>query len=173
MSWRPTGGPAGFRATGSRSMVAAPAADTGPTSPSGARTPGSSSSCCTSGRSHAVYPNDAGDVAFGPHQFAFAAYRRGLFLTDLNGPERLVMRGRGLYPYDFTQSGQLLVVSAGRVDVLGRDGRLLRGYRYRQTNGLAFDPRRETFYFVTPDGTLAAAQGTSLRLVSRLDGIEG
>jgi hypothetical protein len=124
-------------------------------------------------RSRGLYRNDGADVVFGPHEFAFAAYRRGVFLTDLHGPERLVLRGRGLYPYDFTRSGQLLVVSTGRVDVVGREGRVLRGYRFRQANGLGFDPRREELFFVAPNGTLAAAEGTRLRLIRRLTGVEG
>jgi hypothetical protein len=124
-------------------------------------------------RSHGLYRNDGADVAFGPHEFAFAAYRRGIFLTDLKGPEHVVLRGRGLYPYDFTRAGKLLVVSTGRLDVLGRDGRLLRAYRFRQADGLAFDPRPETLFFVAPDGTLAAAEGTRMHLIRRLRDVDG
>ena len=43
-------------------------------------------------RSHDLYPNDGSSIAFGPHSFAFASYRRGVFLTNLDGPERLVLR---------------------------------------------------------------------------------
>src|SRR5438477_12186019 len=37
-------------------------------------------------RSRGLYRNDGADVAFGPREFAFAAYRRGIFMTGLNGP---------------------------------------------------------------------------------------
>ena len=46
-----------------------------------------------------------GDVAFGPHLFAFSSYGQGVFLTDLRGPERLVARGRDLHPIDITRRG--------------------------------------------------------------------
>src|SRR5205823_1160771 len=76
-------------------------------------------------RSHGVYPNDGGDIAFGPHAFAFASYRRGVFLTDLDGPERLVVRGRGLYPYDFDNAGQLIVGAGRTIALLSRSGATL------------------------------------------------
>src|SRR5207248_4193123 len=34
-------------------------------------------------RSRGLYPNDGGSIAFGPGRFAFASYRRGVFMTDL------------------------------------------------------------------------------------------
>ncbi len=125
-------------------------------------------------RSRGLYRNDGADIAFGPHEFAFSAYRRGIFVTDLNGPERLVIRGRGLYPYDFTRRGELLVTTnVGGISVIGRDGTVLRHYRFRQRNGLAFDDRTETLYFIGPDGGLRAAQGSRSRIVRRLESAEG
>ena len=62
-------------------------------------------------RSQSLYPNDGGSVAFGPGEFAFASYRRGVFLTDLTSGERLVVRGRGLFPYEFTSGGATVTYS--------------------------------------------------------------
>lgn len=124
-------------------------------------------------RSHHLYPNDSASVAFGPQRFAFAAYRQGVFLTDLRGPERLVAAGRGLYPFDFTREGQLLVTGGGAVTVVAPDGGMVGRFRYRQRNGLAFDVRTDTLFFVTPTGTLAAAHAARLSLVRRLRGIDG
>src|ERR687884_2252491 len=73
-------------------------------------------------RSTGRYPRDGGDVAFGPHAFAFASYRRGVFLTDLGRPERLVVRGRGLYPFGFLRDGELLVTSSRSIAVVSRGG---------------------------------------------------
>jgi hypothetical protein len=124
-------------------------------------------------RSHGLYYRTGDTIAFGPHLFAFNSYYRGVFLTDLRGPERLVLRGRGLNPYDFTRRGELLVTALGRVVVVARDGTVLRRYRFRRRNGFTFDPRTETVYFVSPVGTLEAAEGTQLRPVRRLRGIDG
>lgn len=124
-------------------------------------------------RSSALYRNDVTDVAFGPHELAFSSYRRGVFLTDLNGPERLVARGRGLYPYDFLRGGELLVTGSGGLSVLARDGTRLRRYRYRRRNGFAFDGRTETLFFVTRGGRLATAHGARMRLGPPLRGIDG
>ena len=124
-------------------------------------------------RSRGLYYRDGAGIAFGPHLFAFAVYRKGIFMTDLERPERLVMRGRGLYPYGFTRRGELLVSAAGRLGVVARDGTILRRYSFRRRNGFTFDSRTETVYFVSPDRTLAAAQGTHLRPVGRLRGIDG
>jgi hypothetical protein len=124
-------------------------------------------------RSRGLYRNDGADVAFGPHLFAFAAYRRGVFVTDLEGPERLVMRGRGLYPYDFTRRGELLVTAGGRVNVFARSGAILRRYRFRRRNGVAFDGRTETLFFVGLDGALRAAEGARPRILRRAAGVDG
>lgn len=98
----------------------------------------------------------------------------GRFILLRHGQERLVIRGRGLYPYDFTRRGELLVTTnVGGISVIGRDGTVLRHYRFRQRNGLAFDDRTETLYFIGPDGGLRAAQGSRSRIVRRLESAEG
>jgi hypothetical protein len=124
-------------------------------------------------RSHGLYPNDGGNVAFGPGRFAFNSYRRGVFMTDLRHRERLVVRGRGLYPLDFTHGGDL-VVSAGRTILLvSREGRTLRRFRYRPRNSFAFDERSGTLFFVTRRGRLASVRDRHLRLARRLDRVDG
>lgn len=124
-------------------------------------------------RSHDLYPNDGGNIAFGPHAFAFATYRRGVFLTDLESPEQLVAHGKGLYPTDFDDGGHLIVGSGKRIQLITRSGRTLRRYRYRVHNGFAYDERRNTLFFVSPGGRLARVKGTSLRLARRLSGVGG
>jgi hypothetical protein len=119
------------------------------------------------------YPNDGGSVAFGPHEFAFASYRRGVFVTDLRGPERLVARGRGLAPYSFTDEGRLLVSGPRWVMLLGKDGAPLKRFRVNARYGYAFDERSGSFYFVTRARMLAVARGVRvrpLRSVARIDG---
>jgi hypothetical protein len=125
-------------------------------------------------RSDGLYRNDGGSVVFGPHAFAFASYRRGVFITDFTGRERLVARGRGLSPYTFTASGQLLVAGPRAVALIARDGTPLRRFRYRARNGFSFDEGTDTFYFVNERGRLAAARGANVRLlqsVAKLDGM--
>src|SRR5439155_18760815 len=124
-------------------------------------------------RSHDLYPRDGGDIAFGPHAFAFASYHRGIFLTDLEGPERLVVRGRGLYPTDFDNAGRLIVGDGKRIDLISRSGAALRRYRYRLRNGFAFDERSDTLFFVSLGGRLARARGTTVRLARRLPHVDG
>jgi hypothetical protein len=124
-------------------------------------------------RSRDVYPNDGGDVAFGPHALAFASYRRGIFLTDLESPERLVVRGRGLYPAAFDKTGHLIVADGKRIDLISRSGRTLRRYRYRARNGFAFDERSDTLFFVSPSHTLIRARGTSVRPARPLADVDG
>jgi hypothetical protein len=124
-------------------------------------------------RSRNLYPNDGGSIAFGPHAFAFASYHRGVFLTNLDGPERLVVPGRGLFPYDFDSAGQLIVGAPGRIDLIAPSGAVLRRYRYRVRNGFAFDERTDILFFVTRDGTLATARGTSMRLANPLPDVDG
>ena len=124
-------------------------------------------------RSAGLYPNDGGSVDFGPRSFAFASYRRGVFVTDLRHGERLVARGRGLYPYSYNDAGQLLVAGQRSVGLIARNGTLLRRFSFRARNGYTFDENTNTFYFVTQRGILAAARGAHVRLfrsVSRLDG---
>lgn len=124
-------------------------------------------------RSHDLYPNDGGDIAFRPHALAFASYRRGIFLTDLQGPERLVVRGRGLFPYDFDRESRLIVGAHRTIDVIAPSGATLRRYRYRQRNGFVFDERTDRLFFITPRGVLASARGTKIRLVRPLPNVEG
>jgi quercetin dioxygenase-like cupin family protein len=124
-------------------------------------------------RSSGLYRNDGGSVAFGPHLFAFATYRQGVFLTDLKSPERLVMRARGPFPYEFTRRGELLVIASRAVTVLSRPGAVLRRYRYRGHNGFTFDGKTETLYFVTRDGKLVSARGARLQVIGPLRGVDG
>lgn len=125
-------------------------------------------------RSSGGYYNTGEENAFGPHLFAFAAYYRGMYLTDLRHPERLVVRGRGLYPIGFTGNGELMIAGSGHpISVVAPDGRLLRRYSYRPRGGFAWDYQSDTLYFVRRDGMLAAAQGAHLHVLRRLTGIEG
>ncbi len=138
------------------------------------RTPAGRLTRTTLWRSSGAYYNTGGDSAFGPHLFAFAAYYRGIYLTDLHHPERLAVHGRGLYPIGFTGGGDLMVAGSGHpISVIGADGRLLRRYSYRPRGGFAWDYQTDTLYFVQPDGMLAAAHGAHLRILRRLTGIDG
>lgn len=123
-------------------------------------------------RSSGLYRNDGGDLAFGPRAFAFASYRRGVFLTDLDGPERLVVRGRGRYPYGFFASGRLIVTGGRAIAVVSPRGRIERRYPYSRRAGYTFDDDRNTLYFVTPRGRLATLRESRLRVGRRL-GIDG
>ncbi|HZQ65822.1 MAG TPA: hypothetical protein VFA66_11410 [Gaiellaceae bacterium] len=98
-------------------------------------------------RSSGLYPNDGGSVAFGPGEFAFGTYRQGVFLTDLEGRERLVVPGRGRFPIDFARSGRLLVGGSGRLEIVSPGGAVVRRYRYRGVNGFQFDERTDTLFF--------------------------
>jgi hypothetical protein len=125
-------------------------------------------------RSTGLYPGDGGGVDFGPQSFAFASYRRGVFLTDLHGAERLVARGRGLYPYSFTSGGDLIVSGGRSITLVSSTGATLRRFRYRAHNGYSFDEQTDTLYYVTPAGRLAAARGTHVELkrtVAQIDGM--
>jgi hypothetical protein len=124
-------------------------------------------------RSAGLYPRDGGDVAFGPHAFAFASYRRGVFLTDLHGAERLVARGRGLYPYSFTSRGDLIVTGARAIRLVSPAGIMLRRFVYRPRNGYGFDEQTDTLYYVTPGGRLAAARDTRITLGRALTRVGG
>jgi hypothetical protein len=124
-------------------------------------------------RTRRLHPH-GGDVAFGPGVFAFTSYFRGIYVTDLHGPERLVAPGRGLYVLDFTRRGLLLVVGRHMLTVVARSGRLLRRYAYAPERGLGFDEEADTLYFVTPRAMLAeAAHGTRLRLLRRVAAQDG
>jgi hypothetical protein len=115
-------------------------------------------------RSSGLYPNTAGDVTFGAHAFAFAAYRRGVFVTDLRGPERLVLPGRARYPYQFFASGRLIVTGGRAIAVLTPDGRVDRRYPYSRSGGFAFDGATNTLFFVTPRQRLATLRESRLQV---------
>lgn len=124
-------------------------------------------------RSSGLYPRDGGDIAFGPNAFAFASYRRGIFLTDLRSPERLLVPGRGLFPRAFVRDGSLLVGRAGSLSVVAQDGSVVRTHRYRGLNGYVFDERTESLFFVTRGRVLVRADATGVRPIRRLGGLEG
>jgi hypothetical protein len=124
-------------------------------------------------RSANVYPGDGGSVAFGPHAFAFASYRHGIYLTNLRGAERLVLPGRGLNPYSFTSSGDLIVTGPGTITLLSRAGTILRRFRYRSRNGYGFDEQNDTLYYVTAAGRLAAVHGIDTLLEQSMAHVEG
>ena len=119
-------------------------------------------------RSHDLYPGTGGDVAFGPNAFAFASYYRGIFITDLNSPERLVYRGQGHYPYDFFRSGRLIVTGGRAITVLSPEGGVARRYPYGRRGGFSFDGDTNTLLYVTPRNRLATVTETHLRVGRRL-----
>jgi hypothetical protein len=119
-------------------------------------------------RSAGLYFNEDGSGAFGPHTFAFASWgRRGVLLTNLRGPERLVVRGRLAYPIGFTQ-GKLLVSGRRTITVVSPDGTVFRRIRYRRSSSFAFDEQTETLYFVTPGRVLTAARGSTIRRIAKI-----
>lgn len=105
-------------------------------------------------RSRGLYPNDGGSVGLGPGEFAFASYGRGVFLATLPGRERLVVSGRGLYPFAFTRQGDLIVPRRHSLLLVSRDGVIVRRFRLRPAGGFAFDVQSDSLYFVAPDGRL-------------------
>jgi hypothetical protein len=115
-------------------------------------------------RSRDRYPGDGGSVAFGPGEFAFAAFHRGVFLTDLRGGEQLVVHGRGLFPYAFTKDGDLIVGAGRTIVVVARSGRTLRRFHIRVRSGFAFDEHTDTLFFVTPAGRLALLRERHVRV---------
>jgi hypothetical protein len=120
-------------------------------------------------RSAGLYFNEAGDFAFGPRSFVFASYgRRGVFLTDLRGPERLVLRGRGKFPLGFTRKGELIVVARRMIFVLSPAGKVVRRFDFRPSSSYAFDPESETIYFVSPGGMLSVAHGSEVRRIRKI-----
>jgi hypothetical protein len=127
-------------------------------------------------RSAARYRNDAGSVAFGPRAFAFAAYRRGVYVTDLRSPERLIARGVGLEPVAFLGDGTLLVADWNARAILRttQRGSLVARYEYRLRNGFVYDQRTETVYLVTPESNLVRVTATgsaTIRSLGHLDGM--
>lgn len=120
-------------------------------------------------RSRGLYYNEAGNWAFGPNAFAFDSWgRRAVFLTDLGGPEQLVLRGRSRYPIGFSGTGQLLVSGPRTITVVGVNGTVLRTLRYRRSSSLTFDKTTKTLYFVTRDGVLASAAGSRVRRIGKV-----
>lgn len=124
-------------------------------------------------RSTGSYPNDATQVAFGPHSFAFSTARGGVYLTDLRGPERMVARGPSLFPLGISSRGDLLVAGGSRMRVISKAGGLVRSYGYRARSGFAFDDRTDGLIFVTPDGHLAAGPPRAVLPQSRLVDVDG
>jgi hypothetical protein len=120
-------------------------------------------------RARDLYPNTAGDIAFGPGAFAFSSDYRGVFLTDLKGPERLVVPGRGLFPHAFFPSGRLIVTGGPSIAVLSPRGRVEHRYSYDRSAGYAFDGDTNTLFFVTPRRHLATLHEARLRVGRRLD----
>jgi hypothetical protein len=119
-------------------------------------------------RSRGLYRNDAGNWAFGEHSFAFVSWgRRAVFHTDLEGPERVVLRGRNWNPIGFSRTGQLLVQGRRTITVVAADGTVLRTVRYRRSSSYFFDEATKVLYFVTPDGMLSTAEGSRVRGTGR------
>jgi hypothetical protein len=118
-------------------------------------------------RSAGAYYNDYVGIAFGSNAFAFGSYRRGLFLTDLRSPERLVVPARNVAPLGFTAQGELLAAGRGAVFVVSPEGIPVRRYRYRQSSGYSFDEPTKTLYFVSSSGMLSAVRGSALRRISK------
>ena len=121
-------------------------------------------------RSTGTYRNEGSGVAYGQGLFVFTSFPRGVFLTDLEGPERLVLPGRALYVPGFTPSGKLFVTGGGVISVLSRSGDLLRRVLYRQRRGFGFDDASGTIFFVTRSDRLAALHETRVRLLRRAPG---
>lgn len=124
-------------------------------------------------RSAHAHRNTVTSVAFGPGLFAFSVYRRGVYLTDLRSPERLVARGRDASPLDFTAAGSLVVVGRRTITLVSRSGGVLRRVPFVSARGVALDRRSDTLYFVTPSDVLATSDGTQIHLVRSIESIEG
>jgi hypothetical protein len=124
-------------------------------------------------RSAGVYRNDITSVAFGPRLFAFSSYPRGVYITDLRSPERLVVRGRGAYTYEFTGSGMLLVLRGRTIVVVSSDGTQVRRSSFSRQRGVAFDPESDTLYFVTPGNELVTLRDARIRRVADVSDIDG
>jgi hypothetical protein len=124
-------------------------------------------------RSSGLYPNDGGSVAFGPGLFAFATYRGGVYLTDLRSPERLVVRGRGTYPLDFTRPGGLIVVNRHTIELVSRGGKSVRRHDFDPARGLSLDPSSDTLYFVTPRDVLMTLVGTRTHRIASVARLAG
>jgi hypothetical protein len=121
-------------------------------------------------RAARVYKDYGGQLAFGPRgRFAFTTYYHGLYLTRRPARERLVLRGKGLYPVGFTPRGDILVALPGtRLWLLDGSGRVVRRIRYHGRNGFAFDERSGTLRWVTPRLRLATLAGRRIELGRRI-----
>ena len=117
-------------------------------------------------RSSGLYPNDGGSVAFGPGLFAFGTYHTGVYLTDLRSPEHLVVRGRGAYPLDFTSAGRLVALNRRTIDLVSRQGRIVRSLKFDPSRGVTLDQRSDVLYFVTPRNELVTLEGTRTQRVA-------
>jgi hypothetical protein len=124
-------------------------------------------------RSASSYRSTVTSVAFGPNLFAFSVYRRGVYLTDLHTPERLVVRGRDVYPLDFTRSGRLIVLGRRTIALISRRGRVARSLAYVPSRGVALDPRADVLYFVSPGDVLDTLHGTHVRPAASVAAIDG
>jgi hypothetical protein len=124
-------------------------------------------------RSHNLYPNDGGTVAFGRHRFAFASYRRGIFITDLHSAERLVLPGRGLFPDAFTDTGELIVNGGSTLTIIDANGRVQQRLRYRVRSGFAFNEGTQTLYFVSRNGVLTQMRGKVIKALGKLASADG
>jgi hypothetical protein len=135
----------------------------------------SSSSCAgaSSGDRTASTRTTEAPSASGPHRFAFASYRHGAYVTDLRGPERLAVSGRGLSADAFARTGELLVNGRHTLMLVGRDGAVLRRFAFRTGNGFALDRATDSLYFVTRAGVLARADGGDVTLLRRPAHAEG
>jgi hypothetical protein len=121
-------------------------------------------------RAARVYPDYGGSLAFGPHDlFAFTTFKRGLFLASRPGRERLVVRGRGLYPIGFTPRGDVLVaLPRSRIWLVDAGGHVLLRIRYRARNGFAFDERTGTLTWISRRRRLAQLVDRRFALRRRL-----
>ena len=120
------------------------------------------------GTHHGISP------VFGPGgALAFGAYGQGVYLTDLRSRERLVVRGRAVWPLAFGDDGNLVVRGAGALVVLRPDGTPLRRIPYRTALGALTDPVSGRVHVVAPDGTLTVVDGARVTRLARLAGVAG
>jgi hypothetical protein len=112
-------------------------------------------------RSARRYLGEDGAGVFGPHSFAFVSWGlRGVLLSNLHGPERLVLHGRNLFPIGFTATGELVVSGRRTIVVLSPRGQLSRRLSFRASSSFAFDEATGGVYFVSPAGVLTVAEGS-------------
>jgi hypothetical protein len=119
-------------------------------------------------RSTGTYRNESSGVAYGPGLFAFTSFPRGVFVTDLESPERLIARGRGLFVPGFTRSGHVVVTGGDVLSVISASGELLRRSRYRPRRGFGFDEATGAISFVTRSSQLAELRELRIRVLTRV-----